>query len=152
MKLINLIPIFALAFSVGCGSLTEKKIEQDIVQQPETTTTEAVASGREAIFKSSNLSAEQKTKMLSLMNKTRSEMAVIQRNEAQAKSSLFKYLAAGKYENREISTYRSKLKKLENQKMNLMFSNLKYTREILGKGTVFDPEWIDFNLMNAGRF
>lgn len=152
MKLFNLISIFALALLVGCASTIEKKVEQDIVQQPESTTREAVASGREAIMNSSYLSAQQKTKMLSLMDKTQSEMAVLRQNEAQTKSSLFKYLAAGKFEDLEISTYRSKLEKLENQKMNLMFSNLKETRKILGKGTEFDPEWMDLNLMNAGRF
>ena len=103
-------------------------------------------------MKSSNLSVPQKEKMLALIGKTQSEMTFIRQNEAQTKSSLFKYLATGNFENREISTYRSKLEKLENQKMDLMFSNLKETRKILGKTAKFDPEWMDLNRMNAGRF
>ena len=152
MKLFNLLLIFALALSVGCTSFTENKIEQDIAKQPESTTREAAVSGREAIKNSSDLSPEQKAKMLLLMDKMQSEMAILRQNEAQTKSSLFKYLAEGKFENPEIWTYRSKLQKLENQKMNLMFSNLKETRKILGKGAKFDPEWMDLNRMNAGRF
>ena len=120
MKLFNLIPIFTLALSVGCVSTITEKVEQDIAKQPESTAREAAASGRKAIMNSSNLSAEQKAKMLSMMDKIQSEMAILRQNEAQTKSSLFKYLAAGNFEEREISTYRSKLERLENQKMNLV--------------------------------
>ncbi len=71
-------------------------------------------------MKSSYLSIPQKEKMLALLGKMQSEMTFIRQNEAQTKSSLFKYLASGNFENREISTYRSKLERLENQKMNLV--------------------------------
>ena len=149
MKLFKFVPVLALIGLAGCTSTAEKTIAKDIAQQPESTSAQAAVSGRKAIETSDKLSVEQKQKMLSLMDQTQVEMATIRKNEAQVKASLFKYLAAGNFENREISAYRHKLKKIEDKKMDLMFSNIKETRKILGKDIMTDPDMMDFNRMSA---
>lgn len=141
--------ILLLALMTGCATKTEKKIDNDIAKQPEVTSAQAAESGQVAITNSPKLSPEQKEKMLALMNRTKVEMAVIRKDEAQIKASLFKYLATGSYEDREIAAYKLKLLKMENKKMQLMFANIKETRKILGKEAQFNPDLLEFDRLNA---
>lgn len=142
MKLLMLLPVLALGALVSCTSKTEKRVEKDIAQQNVSTTAQASDSGRQAIVNSDKLSSEQKQALLLLMGQAQAEMANFRKTEAQIKSSLFKYLASGSFEESEISTYRKKLKDLEDQKMDLMFKNVKETRKILGKEMKFDPDFL----------
>lgn len=154
MKASILAVALLLVLASGCATSADKKIEKDIAQQPEVTSAQAAESGRVAITKSPQLSPEQKEKMMALMDRTKAEMASIRKDEAQVKASLFKYLATGAFNEREIATYKSKLVKMENKKMQLMFANIKETRKILGKEVQFNPDLLEFDRLNAehGQF
>ncbi len=146
--------IMALIFALAAGCVTtktEKAIDQDISQQTATTPAQAEESGRDAIINSTNLTQEQKEKMLTMMDRAHAELASIRKNESQVRSSLVKYLASGQYEIREISTYRKKLQKIENKRLDLIFSNLKESRKILGKESLHNPNLIDLDRYNGER-
>lgn len=130
-------------FFAGCSHTVEKKVKDDIAAQTETSPNQAVNSGREAIVTSNQLSIEQKEKLLDLMDQTRQKIRSIRRNESQTKASLFKYIASGKFEDLEIRVYQKKLTDLENQKMDLMFSNIQVVRKILGNQMIQHPDLMD---------
>lgn len=128
----KLVMAATLLMLVGCATTTSKKVEEDIAQQNDINTRQSMNTGLNAIVSSKNLSDAQKAELIGLMDSTRLQMHAIRRGEAQAKSAFFKYLASGELEDRRINAYRKELVSLENQKMDIMFSNLKKTRKILG--------------------
>lgn len=136
----NILFVILMAGLFSCSHSTENKINNDIAKQPDVTSRQAVDAGREAIALSKNLTFEQKEKMLTLMEDTRTQVESIRQNESQVKSSLFKYIATGEFGDREIRVYRKKLIDFENQKLNVMFSSLKETRKILGKDIQLNPD------------
>ncbi|MGE4133002.1 MAG: hypothetical protein AB7F86_15275 [Bdellovibrionales bacterium] len=130
--------------AAGCATTAEKNVENAAHAQVGTESpTHAAASGRQAIMHSDKLTSEQKTKFLDLMDKTQAETKWIKEQEGRLKAALFEDLTAGKYEAKEISAYKSKLKGLEQKKLDLMFSSLDKVRSILGKDEV-DPNLFNY--------
>jgi len=118
---------------MACANTVSKKVETDIATQNDINSRQSLNTGLNVISRSKNLTDVQKAELIDLMDKTRMKMNDIRRNEAHAKSSFFKYLADGEIDDAHIKAYRKELMNLEKQKMDLMFSNLKTTRKILGK-------------------
>lgn len=129
---------FFLLTMTACANTVSKKVEADIAQQNDINSYQSRNTGLNAIAQSKNLTEAQKSELMSLMDATRLQMNEIRRNEAQAKTSFFKYLAAGELDENHIKAYRKELVSLENSKMDLMFSNLKKTRKILGNKIASD--------------
>lgn len=122
------VPIFLwivmLALS-ACVNTAEKKVEQDIVAQGNVESpARAVKHGRVEMLESDKLTEEQKTKFINLFEQTENDLSKIRKEEGPLKAALFQTLSKGSYDPKEMSVYFYKMKKLEDQKMELMFSSL----------------------------
>jgi Spy/CpxP family protein refolding chaperone len=138
-----------MALLVGCATPTaaEKQVQQNVSEQKSIeSTAQAAGSGRFAIHQSTKLTEDQKIRLLALMDRAELNIADIRKKEGQLKAALFQELAEGHYDRKEIAVYKSKLKKLEAEKMDLMFSNLEESRKILGPTQPhdLDQEMLEF--------
>lgn len=144
--------LLLIAFlALGCAA--ESKKEE--VQPPTTTQSgisnmpDATQAGRMDFMTSPNLTPEQKDKFMKLMSQTEVKMAGIKQDQANLKAALFRSLSEGKYNKKDVNSYKSKIKKLESKKMDLMFSNLDRAHEILGKDFENNPDFVRAYLNRA---
>ncbi len=135
------IAVLALALTaIGCATTADKNVEAKAQAQVGTETpTHAAAAGRMAILKSSALTEEQKEKFTQIMDKAQLNTMTIREEQGQLKAALFKDLASGNFNHKEVATYKSKLQTLEKRKLDLMFKSLDEVRSVLGKNQL-DPE------------
>jgi Spy/CpxP family protein refolding chaperone len=131
------IGLLALA---GCASTAEKNVNAEVKQQEGIhTTAQAATTGRMEIMASDKLTKEQKDKFMELMGKTQAKTVSLREESAKLKAALFEQLTQAKYDHKEISVYKSKIQKVEKQKMDLMFNSLDEVRKILG-ASAKDPD------------
>lgn len=103
-------------------------------------TAQAVMAGRLDILTSAGLTEEQKMQFMSLMNDTHLKVAKIKQKEGEIKSTLFRSLAEGIYNQKLAESSKLELRKLEKEKMRIMFSSLDKARSILGTSIRLDPD------------
>jgi len=107
---------------------------------------EATANGRWDIMSSPHLTLEQKTKIMQLMNQTQEKVASLRQTQSDLKAALFRSLSEGKYDKKKMNSFKRQMKKIEGEKMDLMFSNLDQIRLILGDMTDENQQLFrDFN-------
>ncbi len=137
-----------LAGVLGCATQAEKQVETDISHQPAISTPQQAAEeGRATILHSANLTEEQKLKILGIIDLTKEKTKDIKAQQAKVLSSLMQSLSKGSYVDKEMNVYKSKLQKLENEKMKLMFSSLKEVKMIIGSENEIDPFFYRINLI-----
>lgn len=138
----NILHLWILASMIllsACAHQAEKVVDkkaaaQGAVESP----AEATRMGRQKILESNKLTDEQKMKLLDLFDKTDVQLAEIKEKQGPLKASLFQSLSEGQYDPKELTVYFQKIRKYENQKMDLMFSSLLEAGGILNKNR--DPE------------
>lgn len=107
----------------------DKKVDQEVVVG---FTGEAANIGQEAIEESANLTEEQKNKIRALIKKTQAEVQEIKIETNKLKATLIKSFSDGTYKAEDIRILKKRLTKLEERKMDTMFSNLDEVQKILG--------------------
>lgn len=133
---------------MGCATSAKNKADQQISQQPTAVTpAQAAADGRTAIMNSQNLTEEQRMKILSVIDTTTIKLEDIKMQQGQVLAALMNSLAKGEYVDAEMNQYKSKLQKLENKKMDIMFANFKQMKSIIGPKREADPRWFKINLV-----
>jgi Spy/CpxP family protein refolding chaperone len=121
------------SLALGCASSAEKEVETQVSQEkPATAPGEVAGRGRDAIMNSKSLNEEQKKKIVDLMAKVQVENNTLKEETTKLKMTLFKSIAEGGYKAEQVNVMKSKLQKLENKKMDLMFSSLDQVKDILG--------------------
>lgn len=145
-KTILLLPALTL---MACATPAEKVVDHKVEEQAAIESpNQAAHAGRFAIRASDKLTEEQKTKFLNLMNKTESQVNEIRMKEGQLKAALFQDLAEGKYNQREIQIVKNRLRKLEIQKLELMFDSIEEIRVLLGGISDVDSEVMNYYRSN----
>lgn len=104
---------------------------------------EAQVGARFDIMGSPHLTLEQKNQFMRVMNETQSQVTVIKQKEGELKAELFKSLASGQYDRKAMNRFKKNLRKLEDEKMNLMFSSLDQVKVILGDKIKDSPDLFD---------
>lgn len=133
-----------IAMAACSSSPVETKVQADAEQQKDIhTTAQAATTGRLEIMTSSKLTNEQKEKFMNLMGETQKKTLTLREQSAKLKAALFEQLTQGKYDHKEVSVYKSKIQKIESEKMDLMFASLDEVRKILGV-SLRDPEVMQF--------
>lgn len=133
--------VLALALAAsGCATTADQNVETKAQAQVGTESpAHAAAGGRMAVLKSSGLTDVQKEKFMQIMDKAQLNTMTIREEQGQLKAALFKDLAAGNYDHKEVASYKAKLQTLEKRKLDLMFKSLDEVRALLGKNQI-DPQ------------
>lgn len=129
----KVIKLILILFVVqACQSSAEKSVERSAeLQGPVESPVQAMERGRLQILSSEKLTHEQKIKFLDLIDKTDVDLSEIKKKEGPLKAALFQSFAEGKHDPKELALYFYNIKKLETQKLDLMFSSLVDAGEIL---------------------
>lgn len=130
--ILSSVAIFSLA--MGCASQKAKtEVDRKVSEESVTMTPgETAAKGRDAILQSKYLTEAQKTKILGIMTNTQVKSVALREETARLKAVLFETLGEKNYKADQVAVIKSRLKKIENEKMDLMFSSLDQVKEVLG--------------------
>lgn len=136
----------------ACATQAEKQVdaqaaEQSAIQSPN----QAAYSGRFAVRVSEKLSGDQKVKFLEIMDQTQAKVNDIRAQEGQLKAAMFQSLSEGNFNDSEMNVFKKKLKKLEGQKLDLMFSSLDDVRKLLKGNPEIAPDLKDFYRAHLDR-
>lgn len=131
MKITMLVTLVAL-FTLGCAShKVEQKIDQEIkaVKMEEKTT--PAMSAREHIMNATDLSADQKTKLLALQEKTSAKINDLKSQIEKAKYVLVQTALEPKMNRKEYRALKKKISKLEKERMEVGFKAIDDARDII---------------------
>lgn len=129
----TLLLALVLAFSFGCATGVKKEISHDKEQMSSVQSREMmVEKMRTALEQSDKLTDSQKDQFIQLHDKTMMKTMAINEDIAKLKVILFKEFAGEKYNGRKVSELTRQIKKLHNQKMDVMLGALGKAKKILG--------------------
>ncbi len=119
----------------GCATATEKEVEAKVAaEKPATHTGELAAKGFDTWAMSTALTADQKSRLATIHSSTAREAFRIRGEITKTKSALFKELARGNYEAKTIDTLKTKIVKLDQERLDVMFKALDSVEKTIGRG------------------
>jgi hypothetical protein len=119
---------------MGPDKKTRAEVDQKVAEEkPPRSVGELSGRGFEAWATSAGLNENQKSKMTEIQIMTEREALRIRDEINKSKSALFKELAKGNYDERMINGFKSKIVKLDHERLELMFKALAKTRNVLGQ-------------------
>lgn len=129
----QLIMIFLALLLSACSSSTKKEIEKEKAQFSDIQTREQmIASARQMLDESKELTNEEKTKLSELFAQVSEESAKLNAEISRSKAILFQELTTKSYSEKKTAVLKSSIKKLYNQKIDLMMDAFQKSRKILG--------------------
>ena len=138
MKVHSLVLCLGLAVSsatVYASKSVEKQVDQKVAQEkPATQPGELATRGFEAWASSSNIDLDQKSKIWTIQAATGRDAIRIRNEITMTKSALFKELAKGDYSTKLVDGFKTKIVKLDRERLDIMFAALDKVEEVLGKG------------------
>lgn len=144
-KLILLTTLIALSFS-SCSTSTSKDIAHERNQVKPFQTRESIVERTTEMLDKSSLTEVQKDRFIDLHMKTYDKVQTLNQKIKKTKMVLFKNLFAQKYDERKMDMITREIKKMSSQKIDIMFSALAKSKEILGKQS---QELLDRNLWHS---
>ena len=129
--------IFAIAFSlatVGCHSV-DRKVDQLVAKEtPASHGDDLTRRGFETWASSAELDLDQKSKLWTIHAATAHDAVRIRGEITKTKSALFKELAKANFDQKLIDGFKSKIVKLDQERLDLMFKALDSVEAALGRG------------------
>lgn len=138
MKL--LILVTTLIAVSGCASSSSKKIDQDIDTRlqsaPTASTYEEFGKNARKEIKDSSATNEQKAKLLQLQRNTQDRSIQLRDQSYKLRSLLIEDLSAKNYDQDEVEAIKNRLKKIEDQRLQLIYTAVDQASAILGHDQV----------------
>jgi Spy/CpxP family protein refolding chaperone len=118
---------------VGCATAANKEVDKKVAGEQSSSAPDAIIqSGHEAIMNSKNLTDEQKQKIVGIMARVRAENLALKEESTKLKIAFFQTLGEKDYKADQVAVIKRRLQKLQNKKMDLMFSSLEEVQGVLG--------------------
>lgn len=125
--------LFALIAFAGCAS-TNKTIDTKVAQETKVSNSRELRNEVDQLIQNDQqLTADQKTKLLALRQSISAQTIAINRQELRLRSVLTEELLSPDYSIDEVALIKKRLKKLESQRLSLLFSGIDQGAEILGR-------------------
>lgn len=136
--LIKLAALSLLLIFSSCVSATKTEStvmdNQIKAQAPADSPDQIMARAALAFSNAEGLTAEQKLKLSAIYTRVYSEAMRIRREMGQSKSLLFMTLAKVNYKDSDIKNLKTKIVRLDQERLNLMFGALDDVQSVVGKG------------------
>ena len=142
MKHLILVTTMATAVFVvsGCASSNSKRIDQDLDARLQTAPTaanyEQFGKNARKQIKDSSATSEQKAKLLQLQRDTQDKSIQLRDQYYKLRSLLIQDLAAKNYDQDEVEAIKNRLKKVEDQRLQLIYTAVDQASAILGHDQV----------------
>jgi len=135
-----LILVTAMVAASGCASSSSKKIDQDLDARlqsaPTASNSEEFGKSARKQIKESTASSEQKAKLLQLQRNTQDQSIQLREQSYKLRSLLIQDLAAKNYDRDEVEAIKDRLKKIEDQRLQLIYTAMDQASTILGHDLV----------------
>jgi hypothetical protein len=132
----KIIMLLSLVTLVSCASQAEKDIETETAAvKPAASMTILMERHKAKIMSSEVLSDVQKEKLLNLQMNTYTQAKTYTTEIKKLKTVMLKNLMSKKYSEKKNNIVTKKIRKLNSQRMDLMFDTLKEAKTILGKNS-----------------
>lgn len=128
---IVLILFSMILFSCATQKAAEKKIEKEIQSETVVRREEVTESARDYILRSETLSELQKKNLVSLFDKTNTELKAMSEEINKSKLVLVKTMLRPKVNEREVFILNKKIKKLSKKRMDSDFKSFDEARKII---------------------
>jgi len=140
MKIHGMIALAALLFT-GCAHdpSVDRKVENELAAEPPVSTgRQLAAESRDLINTSSELTPEQKERLLTLHTRMAGEARETREEEGRLKMVLFRTVLDPSSREAEITNLKTRILALDQKKTERMLSALSEVREILGRRPIND--------------
>ncbi|MGZ3725926.1 MAG: hypothetical protein ACXWQQ_08995 [Pseudobdellovibrio sp.] len=143
-----------LILQVGCASseLEREQRKEIRAQQPADTPQEIMERASLAFANAPGLTPDQKVKLGAIYSQVYTDATAIRREIGQAKSLLFSKLASVDYTDKEISSLKNRIVKLDQRRLDLMFKALDDVQEVVGHGEAAEKIYKHFEDYEIPRF
>lgn len=133
-----------LAFTSCTSKETKKELDTKLEQEPNSMRqTDVQAEASRLIETTPGLSDEQRKNLISLRNSIQSEMAEINQQSLELRSVLIKDVMDSKVKIAEIDLIKSRLRKVETKKLNVLFGAVDKAEKILGRDNLRSAKIFD---------
>lgn len=134
MKKFILSSMMFVGFLQGCSHAAEREIDKQVKAQPAVIKrTDVIAEGETLIEKSPNLTDPQRTKLRQLWHDSKSQSDDLATSSLQLRSVLVKDLVATPYDEKEVSLVKTKLARVEQDRLSVFLKGVRETNRILGR-------------------
>ena len=129
--------IAATLFAGGCATSADKRVDAQVSKQGAIQTNQDLrAETKNVIEETPGLTTDQRAKLTSLRIQTQSEMSALNNESLQLRGALVENVFSKHERRAEIKTIQSRLKKIEDKKLDLTFKAVDKAYTILGKQAV----------------
>jgi dsDNA-specific endonuclease/ATPase MutS2 len=151
MNTIKMMTILTACIGIyGCSS-TNKILDKKLAEEPAITRSALQTQANESVEADTRLSQEQKQKLTELRASLTSQIDEINQHSLKLRSILLKDLLAAKYNGDEVVLIKTRMKKLEAERLNVIFDAAEKTNLILGREAALNPKVMDeFLSLRAG--
>lgn len=125
--------LLALTFQ-ACTTTTQKEIDAKVKAEPAVVhRKDLIAEGEMLIEKSPNLTDAQRTKLRQLWHDSKAQSDDLVTKSLQLRAVLIKDLVATPYDDREVNVVKTKLSKVEQDRLAVFLKGVRETNRILGR-------------------
>ena len=141
----------------GCAhSAQEKRLDAKVSQETEVNSkADLQAEASDLIESAPTLSADQRSRLRELRDSTRARLDDLSSNSLKLRAVLIKDLISTQYDEREVELIKSKIRKLENERINTIFGSVEKANKILGHEAMVNQgimhNLIDFEPRGSGK-
>ncbi len=123
-------------FTVGCAEkATERKLAGDVAQEAPVANTAQLQNEAENLINQSNLKVQQKEELKELQVSTSHKLMGFRDESLKLRSLLIKRVLSPKYDKAEVALIQKKMKKIEGERLALIFKTIDKANGILGRET-----------------
>ena len=124
----------ALGLLQGCATGTQKDLDSKVANEPQIQNRKALQSETDQLLADdSALSADQKSRLSSLLADTRSRNDQLIQKSLKLRSVLIKDLLSASYNEDEVTLLQANLREAESQRLDNMFDAVKKANSIMGR-------------------
>ena len=134
MKKLVSFALLPLILTAGCATKAiNKQIDADIQQQPPIKSPSELSQNIDAIInQAQNLTSEQKSKLIQIHEANKAKLQALNQQSLELRELLVKSITDPNYKDNQVNGVKKRLKKVEQQKLAMIFSSIDDANVILG--------------------
>jgi ABC-type uncharacterized transport system auxiliary subunit len=123
---------------LGCAETAiNKQIDQEVAQEPAVKNrAQLKTEAKQMIENANNLTSDQKAKLIHLRNSTSSQLDQDNTDSLKLRSLLIQDLTSSNYKDKEVTTIKNRIRKVENHRIDAMLNAVDEANRIMGRQTL----------------
>lgn len=151
----NIVSLSVVCISLlggACAHKIENNLSEKIAAQESPRNSEDLAAETSLwIQKAPGLTDEQRSKLLTLKERTQAQIRAAEELSLKLRTALYRDLAAEKFNRTEVNLLKNKIKKVERKKVSTLLDAVEEANTILGRGTTNSERMLDDLYFNLNR-